>query len=317
MSIIAVDLLSTSFTLAIFGKSGRIFEKQKNDLANLRGSEVSSFIQQKINSTVRQFKSQPLQIKSVGIGVPGIYYSKTGNVWAPNIPGWENYPLKKDLNYLLIDENIKIKIASKRTCDILGEKWLGAAKNTRNAIFLSVGNGIGAGVLIDGRILYGYNDIVGAAGWLTSSTKYNNEYHKKGFLESLASWKGILQKIADYTKASKSYKGKLKRVSQDNLTIHDLISAFDEKDALAKKIVNECIELWGTASANLISLFNPEVLIFGGFVFGPALKFLDEIKHEAEKWAQPFSMEGVKFCGSKLGNDAGLYGAGFLAMKKF
>lgn len=316
MSIIAVDLLSTSFTLAVFGKSGRIFEKQKFDITSLKGSQVSSLIQKQINSIVKKFKGQPLQIKSVGIGVPGIYYSKTGNVWAPNIPGWKNYPLKKDLNYLLIDENVKTKIASKRTCDILGEKWQGAAKNTRNAIFLSVGNGIGAGVLIDGRILYGHNDIVGAAGWLTSSTQYKNEFKETGSLESLASWKGILRKIIEYVKA-KNYNGRLKNISLEKLSINDLITACEEKDPVAKKIVKESVELWGVASANLISLFNPEILIFGGSLFGPALKFLDRIKSVAEKWAQPISMVGVKFCGSKLGEDAGLYGAGFLAIKKF
>ncbi|MFA3784053.1 ROK family protein [Melioribacteraceae bacterium 4301-Me] len=316
MSIIAIDLLSTSFTLAVFGKSGRIFEKQKFDITSLNGPQVSHFIQKQINATVKKFKGQPLQIKSVGIGVPGIYYSKTGTVWAPNIPGWESYPLKKDLNYLLIDENIKTKIASKRTCDILGEKWQGAAKNTRNAIFLSVGNGIGAGVLIDGRTLYGHNDIVGAAGWLTSSTHYKDEFKGTGFLESLASWKGILKKIIDYTK-TKNYKGKLKNIPAQKLTINDLIIAYEENDPAAKKIINESIKLWGTAAANLISLFNPEVLIFGGALFGPTLKFLDKIKAEAEKWAQPISMVGVKFCGSKLGEDAGLYGAGFLALKKF
>lgn len=316
MSVIAIDLLSTSFTLAVFGKSGRIFEKQRLELTNLEGSQVSKLIQEQINSVVKRFKGQPLRIKSVGIGVPGIYYSKTGNVWAPNIPGWEKYPLKKDLNYLLINENIRTKIASKRTCDILGEKWLGAAKNTKNAIYLSVGNGIGAGVLIDGKILHGHNDIVGAVGWLTSSTKYETKFQETGFLESLASWKGIQKKVIEYTKARKKYKGSLKRRGENKLSIYDLMTAYEKKDPVAKKIINESIELWGATSANLISMFNPEVIIFGGSMFGPALKFLDRIKEAAEKWAQPFSMEGVQFCRSKLGHDAGLYGAGFLATKK-
>jgi glucokinase len=69
------------------------------------------------------------------------------------------------------------------------------------------------------------------------------------------------------------------------------------------------------AVANLVSLFNPEKIIFGGGVFGPALRFLDDIYIEAKKWAQPISIQQVKLQGSALGNDAGLYGAGLLALK--
>ena len=69
------------------------------------------------------------------------------------------------------------------------------------------------------------------------------------------------------------------------------------------------------AVANLVSLFNPEKIIFGGGVFGPALIFLDAIYNEAKKWAQPISIGHVQLVGSALGNDAGLYGAGYLALK--
>ena len=68
------------------------------------------------------------------------------------------------------------------------------------------------------------------------------------------------------------------------------------------------------AVANLVSLFNPEKIIFGGGIFGPALQFLDQIYTEAKKWAQPISIQHVELVGSALGNDAGLLGAGYLAL---
>ena len=70
-------------------------------------------------------------------------------------------------------------------------------------------------------------------------------------------------------------------------------------------VINNAIEYWGMAVANLVSLFNPEKIIFGGGVFGPALKFLDAIYEEAKKWAQPISIQQVKLEGSALGNEAG------------
>ena len=69
------------------------------------------------------------------------------------------------------------------------------------------------------------------------------------------------------------------------------------------------------AVANLVSIFNPEKIIFGGGVFGPALKFLDAIFKEAKRWGQPISMQDVKLEAAALGNDAGLYGAAYLALK--
>ena len=80
--------------------------------------------------------------------------------------------------------------------------------------------------------------------------------------------------------------------------------------------MNNAIEYWGMAVANLVSLFNPEKIIFGGGVFGPALKFLDAIYDEAKKWAQPISIDQVQLQGSALGNDAGLYGAGLSGIER-
>ena len=79
-------------------------------------------------------------------------------------------------------------------------------------------------------------------------------------------------------------------------------------------MLNQAVVFWGMAVANLVSLFNPEKIIFGGGVFGPALQFLPRIKEEALKWAQPISINQVTLEQSGLGGDAGVYGAGYLAL---
>ena len=96
-----------------------------------------------------------LAIRAVGICVPGIVQPKTGRVWAPNIPGWDDYPLKAEIKAAVSDQAIKVAIDSDRSASILGEAWQGAARGCRNAIFLAVGTGIGAGILVDGRVLHG------------------------------------------------------------------------------------------------------------------------------------------------------------------
>ena len=107
----------------------------------------------------------------------------------------------------------------------------------------------------------------------------------------------------------------MKNINPDLLSAKDIFDAYETGDELSSKVIANAIECWGMAIANLVSLFNPEKIIFGGGVFGPALKFLDEIYIEAKKWAQPISIQQVQLQASALGNDAGLYGAGLLALR--
>jgi glucokinase len=314
LAVIAVDLQSSRVTCAAVSKSGLILTKETVDLNGMAGDEVSGLIQHRMKKILTKFIDKPIQIRSAGIGVPGIYFSKTGEVWAPNIPGWQNYNLKKDMNNFLTDHKILVKIASKRTCDILGERWLGAAKKSRNAIFLSVGTGIGAGILMDGKILHGFNDGAGATGWMALKYPFKDEFKTKGCFEFLASSSGLINLVCKTIEKKSSYKGILKK--ENNLTTQDIFKAYELKDPVAREVLKTAVELWGMASANLINLFNPEILIFGGNLFGPALKFIPEIKNEAERWAHPLFFEKVKFLPSQLGENAGLLGAGHLALKK-
>jgi glucokinase len=107
----------------------------------------------------------------------------------------------------------------------------------------------------------------------------------------------------------------LKDRSSKNLTAHDVFAAYDSGDIMAIKVIGQCIEFWAMAVANLVSVLNPEKIIFGGGVFGPALRFLPDIHKEAVKWAQPISIQKVELVRSRLEGDAGLFGAGFLALK--
>jgi glucokinase len=99
------------------------------------------------------------------------------------------------------------------------------------------------------------------------------------------------------------------------VTSRHLFDAYDSGDPLARRVFQICIEFWGMAAANLVSMFNPEKVIFGGGVFGPAVRFLDAIRDEARQWAQPISITKVSFEPSQLAGDAILVGAGMLALR--
>jgi glucokinase len=94
-----------------------------------------------------------------------------------------------------------------------------------------------------------------------------------------------------------------------------VFTAFDQGDPVAVRVIENAILYWGMAIANLISIFNPEKILLGGGVFGPAVKFIPAIRKEALKWAQPISAKQVSIEPALLGPAAGLYGAGYLALQ--
>ncbi len=319
MATLALNLNSTRLICAVLGTTGKILTKSTTTIEKLAGAEVSKLIQSEIKTLLNEFKNKPMKIKSAGIAVPGIYYPKTGHVWAPNIPGWEDYPLKEDLLDIIRDYKLQVKIASKRTCNILGESWLGAAKGSKNAIYLSVSSGIGAGVLVDGKVLHGFNDGVGAVGWLCLNLSYKEYYKEKGFFEYHASGSGIVNLVKEYVNKDEKYTGHLRAIVQNGdltIPINRIFDAYKKGDPIALKVIKNCIEYWGVASANLVNLFNPERVIFGGVVFGPASEYLPLIRKEAAKWAHPHLIKDVEFIESKLNMNAALFGAASLVNKK-
>jgi glucokinase len=251
----------------------------------------------------------------VGVCVPGIANSKTGKIWAPNIKGWDDYPLQEEIEDHINNHSVKVDIASDRTCYILGETWKGAAKGCGTALFIAVGTGIGGGILVDGKILHGHGDVVGAAGWLALETPYLDEYDMCGCFESQASGNGIAWQARKIIKNDVLFKeSSLYNKDIETIIAQDIFEAYKQKYPLAKFVLGKAIRMWGMAAANLVSLLNPEKIIWGGGVFGPASQFIGNIYEESCKWAQPVSIRQVCFEQSHLSGDAGLYGAGYLAI---
>ncbi|HOX57591.1 MAG TPA: ROK family protein [Candidatus Paceibacterota bacterium] len=310
-AVIGLDLGGTKLAGAIFTPEGKVLCKQIVPLAGRQGRAVGELIRKTLTSLLVAARAKRIKVTGMGVSVPGISHARTGTVWAPNIPGWENYPLRREVLSAVRDERIRVAIDSDRACYILGETWRGVAKGCRNAIFLAVGTGIGAGILVDGRIVRGAHDIAGAIGWLALDRPFQRKYVDCGCFEYHASGTG-LTKVANelLTQQPKRFSTPLPIVSAS-----DVFAACGHNKPFAREVIAQAVEFWGMAVANLVSLFDPEKIIFGGGVFGPGAKLLGDIYAEARKWAQPISIKQVKLQVSKLGGDAGLYGAGCLALR--
>jgi glucokinase len=294
MPILALDLGGTKLAGALFSREGRLLQRTESALESRSGADVGQLIVE-----VTRLLATIAPIEATGIGVPGIVRSGTGTVWAPNIAGWEDYPLLDELRAAL-GPQVPCTVESDRSCYIMGEAWQGSARGARDAIFLAVGTGIGAGIMTDGRVLRGRHGIAGAIGWLALDRPYLIEYRDCGCFEFHASGPGI-------ARAAQAR-------GMTDCTPRDVFLAYANHAPAAQEVVADAVAYWGMAVANLVSLFNPEVIVFGGGVFGAATLLLDQIRAEALRWAQPIGMQQVELRPSALGGDAGLFGAARAAL---
>src|SRR6187455_1374265 len=233
MAILGIDLGGSKIASALFSASGTLLTKESVSLGRRTGSEVGALI----GEQVKKYQAST-PVKSIGVSVPGISRHKTGTVWAPNIEGWEDYPLLKEIKE--IAGSIPVNIDSDRVCSILGEQWQGNAKDCRDAIFIAVGTGIGAGILVDGNVLRGSNDIAGAIGWMSLTKPFQSKYIACGCFEFYASGPGI-PKFAQEVLASDPTGSILRIYPKEKITTRHVFDAFEEEDPIASIIVRECI----------------------------------------------------------------------------
>ncbi len=311
MSVISLDLGGTKLSGAVVDKNGYVLAHTSEPLNKRSGDQAAELIIDLVKQLFEKAKSENINIEGIGCCIPGIYYRQTGTVWAPNIPGWENYPLEDILRNVVPDSNLKIVIDNDRSCSVMGEIWQGGAKGCNDVIFIAVGTGIGAGIVSGGQLVRGRSDIAGAVGWLALDRPFRDDYIATGCFEYHASGDGLVRVAKEYLKKDTNYNGILRAIKPDELTAHVIFSFFEKGDQIASRVLSEAVQYWGMAVANLVSIFNPEKIVFGGGVFGPAARFINDIVEEAAKWSQPVSIGEVNVYATSLGNRAGLLGAAF------
>jgi glucokinase len=314
MAVIGLDLGATKVAGALFGADGEIATRALALLEHRDGDEVGQLIVEQVSTLRDEASARGWDVKAVAAAVPGLAHPETGIVWAPNIGGWEDYPLR-DVLLGAVGDSCPVVVESDRAASILGEVARGAARGCRHAVFLAVGTGIGAGILVDGAIVRGAHDTAGAIGWMGLDRPYRPGYVRCGGFESHASGAGIARTTQELLRGEPGYGGPLRETPPETITAHQVFAAFAAGDRLAAKVIANAVECWGMAVANLVSLFDPEIVVLGGGLFGPAAAQLDRIVAEARQWAQPMSFPKVKVCVSALGPEACLFGTGELARR--
>lgn len=308
---IGVDVGGTKVSSALFDRDGNLLARDKVPLDRQGGEAAAG----QVVRLIQELEASALKLKgkalAAGVCVPGISYQKTGLVWAPNIPGWDHFPLR---GRILGRLKTPFLIDSDRSAYVLGEQWCGAARGLKDVVFLAVGTGIGAGILSGGRVVRGFEDIAGAVGWFGLNPAFKKEYAEMGCFEAEASGNSVGRKARQALQGgAPSEMARLAGGMIDRVTAETVTAAARSGDFLALKIIEETAAYLAMGVANIVSILNPEMIVLGGGLFQAGQLLLEPVKREFVRWAQPLAARSVRLELSRLGEDAGLYGAGRVA----
>jgi glucokinase len=305
-NVLAVDLGGTKCSAAIVDRRGRIVSRRT---VSVDLSSSSAPVLQ-IVQLAKEFaaEKQPKRaFVAAAVAVPGLV-RPTGTVWAPNLPGWTRMPLASRLKRLL---GIPVVVESDRNAAVLGECWRGAARGKSDAIVLMIGTGIGAGILSGGRVLRGAHELSGCAGWLTVTRVETPGTAGIGELESLAAGPAIAR--AAQQRLREGENGILSQFDPSGITAYEVAAAARQGDRLALDVFTRAGALLGYGIANIVSLFDPQIVILGGGMAAVADLYLESLRTAMFERAQPLAARHVKVVVSKLGGKANLLGCARMA----
>jgi glucokinase len=304
--VFAADLGGTKVAAAAVTRHGKIMARAV-ELVD-RSSKFAAIAQIKRLAQQLAKPARPSEaFLAGGLAFPGLV-RRSGTVWAPNLPGWEHVPLRTRLQRSM---GIPIAIESDRNAAAIGETWFGAAKGKQDAVLLIIGTGIGAGIISGGRLVRGAHELSGCAGWMVVTDAYPNEARRIGQLETFTAGPAVARAAAERLKEGVT--GALSELNPADINGRLVAEAARAGDPAAQRIFDHLGKILGRGIANIISLFDPEVVIIGGGMADSADLFLPSVVSTVRQFAQPISARQTKIRVSRLRGDANLLGAARLA----
>ncbi|MBC7093455.1 ROK family protein [Candidatus Bipolaricaulota bacterium] len=311
----AIDVGGTKMASALFTENGRSVFRSRVITHEAGGREAVEQIVSLHFQLEAEARKRGQALMAMGLCVPGVVNPRTGLVWAPNIKGWKDFPLVKSLKKEIPKP---VSVISDRTAYVLGEVWKGAACGQKNVIYLAVGTGIGAGIMADGQVIHGEGDLAGAVGWMALNREFKEEYLKLGCFEWEGSGGAFARKAQALIESHPEIFSKKKNTGNEaeKSAVERVCEEARKGQPIALKLIEEIQDYLAMGVANLVSIFNPEVVVLGGGLFQSADLFFEPIKKKFKLWAQPLASKTVKIVLSALGQDAALYGCARAVLEK-
>lgn len=314
---VGVDLGGTKILAGVFDAQLKCIGRIKMSTKPERGPEgVVERVARCVKEAVDECDLDLKQVRGLGIGAPAAVDPESGSViFAPNLK-WEDVPLAKTLG-----KQLDVPVFAGNDCNLcaLGVYETELQPKPRNMVGIFLGTGIGAGLIIEGKLYAGFNRTAGEIGHMVLQVGGPKcGCGNKGCFEALASRTAIFRQIQSAVKeGQKTVLTEMLGDNLDDLRSGDLRKAIKRGDKFVEKVVEEAAEFTGIAVANVINLVNPEVIVLGGGVID-ALEdeMMAIIVETARDYALPGTDKGIEIIASKLGDDAGITGGAVLARRE-
>ena len=308
---IGVDVGGTNVKIALVDKEGGIVYSNTTPTRAEMGYEYTiSNIKQAINDLMKETKTDKNSIEGIGFGFPGQIDCNEGVVRVlPNIPGWINVPVAKIMEK---EFGIPTKVDNDVRCAALGELAFGAGKGCQNLICITVGTGIGSGLIVNGKLVRGADNAAGEIGHIKLQM-HNGPIcgcGDSGCLEAFASGPSIIAMAQEYILGGKSTK--YRELANPEITPYVVAEAAKQGDKVALKIFERMGEYIGIGLSSVVNLLNPEKIVVGGGVADAGDILFTPIINTLKKRAMPIQAKSVSVVPAQLGNAAGVIGASLL-----
>ena len=312
---IGVDLGGTNLRAAAITHDGTVLEdfQVPTDAAAGRDKVASN-----IMAGIRQVRTghEGAELLGVGIGVPGLIRLDEGVIVAsPNLPGWEDFPLRDKLEGEL---GCPVILENDANAAALGEVWLGAGRDVDDLVLLTLGTGIGGGVISGGKVLHGQDGMAGELGHITVESHGGalcgcGNY---GCLEAHASATAVRRMAEEVIAAGKSPALAELAESHGKISARLVDAAAQDGDAEAVRIYERMGEALGRGLANLVNIFNSPLYLLAGGVLAGWDRFAPAMFEEVRKRSYTYRQTNTRIEKAQLGNKAGLYGAAYLPIQQ-
>ena len=299
-----VDVGGTTIKMGFFETDGTLLDKWeiKTNTAN-GGSEILPDIARSIDNKLAQEGISKSEVQGIGVGVPGPVKQDAIVNRCVNL-GWGIVNVAEELGALT---GLQVKVGNDANVAALGEMWQGGGKGCKDVVMVTLGTGVGGGIIVDGKIVAGFNGAGGEIGHITVNPDEIEACNcgNYGCLEQYTSATGIVR-MAKRKLTKSDDETTLRKF--DPLTAKDIFDEAKAGDEVAKELVDELGNILGATLAKIGCVVNPEVFVIGGGVSKAGAILIDTIQEHYKETAFYASKE-TRFELAKLGNDAGIYGS--------
>lgn len=335
--ICAVDVCRGRIIAALVDERARILATREKEIPEAGGKATAQAISEIILEICAVAERGEAEIQAIGLCLPGQIEQRDGRVTSAWL-GWDRLALRATIERGLEASGVDVRRASSArraraektttaypliamtsdaTGSVLAETWCGTAMGRQHVLFISISRRIEAGIIAEGRLVQGAGGVAGAAGWFALSEGFREEYVTRGCLETEAAAGAIVRRTMEaWSGETKSLLSRIVADHPADLTPEIIIRAARSGDSLALSVITDVCGWLGRGVAELISTFNPEIVLIGGPT-GVALRpYLNEVRREARLWAHPLAARQCRILSATLGKNIGLLGAARFAQIK-